>query len=249
MLRSLKSSARSWRRCRPGRGKGPSAEQYVAAHVPYLAWLMQASANSAAEAAQHETAATAYTAALAAMPTLPELAANHTIHGVLVATNFFGINTIPIALNEADYARMWVQAATTMTTYHAVSDRGGSLGTADHRGTADRARQRLQRRERRSTVARATATGILPIVDNDAGDPYYLSWWINRFTRNLLTLSRDFGLNCHMNPADGPIQIWVRHRWGAHSDEIGHVSQVLQTFLRACAAVPFVVPARDLREA
>ncbi len=104
-----------------GAWQGPSAESFVAAFVPYLAWLMQASADSAAAAAQHETAATAYTAALAAMPTLPELAANHMIHGVLLATNFFGINTIPIALNEADYVRMWVQAATTMSTYQAVS--------------------------------------------------------------------------------------------------------------------------------
>src|SRR6202012_2554545 len=144
-----------------GAWEGPSAEQYVAAHVPYLTWLVQASANSAAQAAQQETAATAFTAAVAAMPTLPELAANHVVHGTLLATNFFGINTIPIALNEADYTRMWGQAATTLTTYQAVATT--ALAAAPQTSAAP------QIMTADDTSSDSGDSGLLDIVDDDSG--------------------------------------------------------------------------------
>ena len=174
-----------------GAWQGPSAERYLAAHVPYLAWLVQASTKSASEAVQHETAATAYTAALAAMPTLPELAANHVIHGVLVATNFFGINTIPIALNEADYARMWIQAATTMSTYQAVSTTAVAAAPQ-----TDPAPQIVNSaRPADGEFGGGGDSGTLPIVDDDSGDPYNLSWWVNRFTRDSPNLGQGYRVN------------------------------------------------------
>jgi PPE-repeat protein len=213
-----------------GAWQGPSAERYVAAHVPYLAWLVQASAKSASEAVQHETAATAYTAALAAMPTLPELAANHVIHGALLATNFFGINTIPIALNEADYARMWIQAATTMTTYQAVST--AAVASAPQ---TDPAPQIVNA----SASSGSSDSGTLPIVDNDSGNPYSLSWWVNRVTEVTDTFGRDIQL-IEQNPVQGLTQLWS-DIGGLASDEFGHAIEVVQAFPEVLA-VPLVTP-------
>ncbi len=216
-----------------GAWQGPSAERYVAAHVPYLAWLMQASAKSAAEAAQHETAAAAYTAALAAMPTLPELATNHVVHGVLMATNFFGINTIPIALNEADYVRMWVQAAATMTTYQAVSTT--ALAATPQ---TDAAPQIVN-----STAAQPADSngdsGIQPIIDDDSGDPYDSFWYINRVLEITQTLQRDFS-EFFTNPSQAIPQL-TSDISGLVADEVGHVGEFLSAFPEVYA-LPLIAP-------
>ncbi len=214
-----------------GAWEGPTADRYAAAHAPYLAWLMRASANSAAAAARHETAATAYTAALAAMPTLVELAANHAIHAVLLATNFFGINTIPIALNEADYVRMWVQAATTMATYQTVA--GTAVASAPQTGPAP---QILAADDNGD----GTDTGDSgDIIDNDAGDPTQLSWWENRFLEIFQTLGRDIE-EFPENPAESIAQI-ESDIPALVADEATHVGEVLSTFPQLQTLVPLAL--------
>ncbi|QLL08482.1 PPE family protein [Mycobacterium vicinigordonae] len=201
-----------------GAWAGPTAESYLAAHIPFLAWLEQAGANSAAAASGLSTAAAGYTAAVAAMPTLPELAANHAIHGVLVATNFFGINTIPIALNEADYARMWVQAATTMGVYQGVSS---------------------------AAVAEAPPTPAVPqIVKNDASEASNPLQGIEQFWQNLLQEYQNFASNPQLNPftnfenlVNNPQLDAILEQFGIGNDTVAHDPTVVNGLDNAIANI------------
>jgi PPE-repeat protein len=99
---------------------GASSERAIAAATPMVTWLQTAAGQAEQRAAQATAQAAAYTAALGMTPTLPEIAVNHVTRAVLTATNFFGINTMPIGLKETDYfVRMWNQAATAMDVYQA----------------------------------------------------------------------------------------------------------------------------------
>lgn len=97
---------------------GMSSERAIAATMPMVAWLQTAAQQAQERAMRAAAQAASYTKALAMTPSLPEIATNHITHAVLTATNFLGINMVPIGLNETDYfVRMWNQAAAVMDIY------------------------------------------------------------------------------------------------------------------------------------
>ncbi len=99
---------------------GGGSDKALNAALPMVTWLQGASAQAKTRGLQAAAQAAAYTQALATTPSLPEIAMNHITTAVLTATNFFGINTVPIAFNEMDYfIRMWTQAAVAMDVYQA----------------------------------------------------------------------------------------------------------------------------------
>ncbi|OBA77135.1 hypothetical protein A5641_19355 [Mycobacterium sp. 1554424.7] len=101
---------------------GASSERAIAAATPMVTWLQAVAQLAQRRGAQARAQAASYVKALGTTPSLPEIAMNHISHAVLTATNFLGINLVPIGFNEVDYfVRMWGQAATAIDVYQAES--------------------------------------------------------------------------------------------------------------------------------
>jgi PPE-repeat protein len=103
-----------------GSWQGSGSDRAVQATTPMVAWLRSTAVQAQKRAMQAIAQATAYTSAMVTTPPLPEIEMNHVTHATLEATNFLGVNTVPIGVNESDYfVRMWNQAAGAMEGYQA----------------------------------------------------------------------------------------------------------------------------------
>lgn len=109
---SLASLAGSW--------QGAASERAVQATMPMVVWLRTTALQAQKRAMQAIGQANSYLLAMAVTPPLVEIEMNHVTHAVLEATNFLGVNAVPIGINEFDYfVRMWTQAAGAMHGYQA----------------------------------------------------------------------------------------------------------------------------------
>lgn len=108
--------------------EGVASIRSVQAALKMPTWLADAAVTSAEHGVKALSQAAAYETAFMSVPQLPTIAENHITRAVLHATNFLGINTVPIGVKEADYwVRMRAQAGTAMLNY--LSSTAANVGT------------------------------------------------------------------------------------------------------------------------
>jgi len=129
---------------------------------------------------------------------------------------------------------MWVQAATTMSTYQAVS--GAAVGSAPQTAPAPAIQRAMPAHAGHEDEGGDEGGGI---VDNDSGDPTQLSWWINRITQITDTFSRDLE-EFPENPAASIAQLQEDIPLLV-ADEIDHLGEVFATFPQLQALVPLAL--------
>ncbi len=78
------------------------------------------------------------------------------------------------------------------------------------------------------------------IIDNDAGNPYQLSWWENRFLEVFRTLGRDLE-EFPENPSQAISQLQSDIP-ALVADEVGHAAEAYQAFAPEIQALAVTVP-------
>ena len=87
------------------------------AATPLAAWNSTVGAFATKAAATITSMQTAYTTAVASTIHFSVAIANRLLDAALQSTNFMGVNTIPIGVNDAQYAEFWAQNAGASSGY------------------------------------------------------------------------------------------------------------------------------------
>ena len=125
---------------------------------------------------------------------------------------------------------MWIQAAATMTQYELTS-----FSAVTSVPQTESPPQILK-----PIVSDSGDDGgsVQDIVDDDAGDPYQLSWWTNRFLEISQTFERDI-VDFPQNPSGALAQLQSDIP-GLVADEVGHAAEAYQAFFPEINALALI---------
>lgn len=98
-----------------------AATQMTAAVSRYIAWMRLVQMQLVMSSARTADQAVAFATAYASMAQMVEIVENRVTTATLHATNFLGVNTVPIGVREGQYVEMTIQDITVQETYLAAS--------------------------------------------------------------------------------------------------------------------------------
>lgn len=101
--------------------QGATATALQATVSTQLAWMRMFQTQLVLAAARTAEQAAAFSTAYTSMAQMPEIVENRVTTATLHATNFLGVNTIPIAIREGQYQAMWAQDVAVQTAYWAAT--------------------------------------------------------------------------------------------------------------------------------
>lgn len=101
--------------------QGTTAQALQRTTARHLAWMRVLQTQLVLAASRTAAQAAAFTTAYTTMAQMPEIVENRVTTAVLHATNFLGVNTIPIAVREGQYQAMWAQDVAVQSAYFAAT--------------------------------------------------------------------------------------------------------------------------------